>query len=259
MQNIACREKRTVTFCSTQTISLPIQCISKRPTEPLLKKEPQKPALRKKDNMKEFEKFVKRRVFENALLSKLQKGTSMLQYGRGSKKSGKIRKFWVSKDGTELVFQKESIKRLSLQKIMPNLSALRRIPLAEVERILHGPRTKGFEDYNLFEGNPENCFSLVLSNGKCVELECLSRDDFMLWFQGLQCLCPLSSQYLSRAKINWQRFHMKVFVLQASQNLAILEILQSLTRPRSDSSLLQEYSKKQKPFHSHSAIKISHS
>jgi len=105
----------------------------------------------------------------------------------------------VSDDGTELW--------VSPPEILPSLkeSQLVILHLADVMRIVPGPRTQMFKNYDFLNNNPQDCFSLLFPGRITLDIECKSRDNFMNWYQGLQYLVPRNYRHLSRGRLNWTR------------------------------------------------------
>ncbi len=69
--------------------------------------------------------------------------------------------------------------------------------------IIVGPRTQPFSKYDWKTGRPWNCFSLIADH-RSVDIECLSRDQFMTWYFGLMQLVPLNFNNLDKPQVLWR-------------------------------------------------------
>lgn len=145
-------------------------------------------------------------------ISSLRKGDRMIKYDTKGKSTH--RHFRITKDGTELKWSKFNG--------VPKIS---KIELATVVQIVIGPRTQIFRtaQYDWKTQKPWNCFSLV-TRERSLDIECLSRDQYVTWILGLQSLVPLTFRLHSRATIHWHRALFKTVQIAQNTLLPVSEV-----------------------------------
>jgi hypothetical protein len=160
-----------------------------------------KPILKVKGNPQASKKqFEEKQHIEKKYLQEMHKGAVLTQYAVFGQQRSRF--FYVSEDGTELFICKNSgVTKVLGMKPVPE----RVILLADVEFVTFGPRTEAFGEFDWVEGHPFNCFSLIFGEHDSVDIECPDRESFMLWFLGLQSLCPMSFTNLTRGMLSWYR------------------------------------------------------
>lgn len=109
--------------------------------------------------------------------------------------------------------------------------------LADVRGIVFGPRTERFDDYDWLKSQPYNCFSIIC-DGRTLDIECKTREQFMTWFLGMQALCPLSHKFWNRGQLNWHRALYKTLQIAGNNGVDITTVwndLVALSRKELDS------------------------
>jgi hypothetical protein len=154
------------------------------------------------------------------LLQRLKKGDSMTKYYDGG--ATRKRHFYVSDDGSELRWCSTKFKGIS-RKIVKNSSLV----LAEVRGIVFGPRTERFSQYDWLKSHPYNCFSIICER-RTLDIECKNREQFMVWFLGLQALSPLSHKFWNRGQLNWHRALYKTLQLAGNSGKDISVVWKEL-------------------------------
>jgi hypothetical protein len=184
--------------------------------------------LKSRDNSKELSQFKKMREREEKFVQIMKRGSVLTKYT--SKGHASERHFYVSEDGSELCWRrvKFTTKKLVKKLLFQNIP-VKKVILADVKQVVLGPRTPGFVKYDWQTGCPWNCFSLVMHD-RCVDIECKSREEFMIWFQGLQYLCPLSPKSLSRAQVNWLRMLLKTSQMATEMSVDVQDVWRMLVK-----------------------------
>jgi hypothetical protein len=145
-------------------------------------------------SQQELELIRKREMNRMVLINRLRDGAKLRKYS-SKKGEAAYRYFYVSSDGTELLWCKSRhFTKFTSSKII----------LASVKQIIMGPRTQGFKNFEWKQENAWLCFSLI-SESRNVDIQCGSKDEFDTWFFGLQHLVPLSHKFFNRAQVNWRR------------------------------------------------------
>jgi hypothetical protein len=99
--------------------------------------------------------------------------------------------------------------------------------LADVRGIVFGPRTERFDSYDWLKWQPYNCFSIIM-DGRTLDVECKTREQFMTWFLGLQALCPLSHKFWNRGQLNWHRALYKTLQIAGNSGVDITTVWNDL-------------------------------
>lgn len=167
-----------------------------------------------------LEELAKLSVFEKErsdFIHILQEGAILTKIYSSGEQSKKF--FFVSKDGSEL-------KYVSMEASASNRSESR-VTLAAIRGVRFGIAKFG-QVYDWENGSPENCFSIVLSRERRIDVECPSKEVMVKWFLGLQILCPMSHKNISRAQLNWRRAQYKSVKMAKEQGVSENELWRNL-------------------------------
>eukprot|EP00475_Leptophrys_vorax_P009988 TRINITY_DN1665_c0_g1_i1.p1 TRINITY_DN1665_c0_g1~~TRINITY_DN1665_c0_g1_i1.p1 ORF type:complete len:216 (+),score=38.35 TRINITY_DN1665_c0_g1_i1:182-829(+) len=82
-------------------------------------------------------------------------------------------------------------------------------------------------------------------DGRTLDIECKTREQFMTWFLGLQALCPLSYKFWNRSQLNWHRALYKTLQIAGNSGVDITTVWNDLVAlSRKELASKQEYERR---------------
>lgn len=208
--------KRSVMFGESQE-EIPYICPTKRvskikdPPLPLVTPDEVKPIIKiPKSPMGRSVKAMKaKEIATEQAIAHLKEGIYVTKYTL--KGIPKLRFIKVSSDGSQLMWKSKTAGFYT------------KIQLASAKLLVVGPRSRPFERYSWKKGRPWQCLTIHCVD-RTVDLEFVTREEFLMWYDGLLHLVPLNSNNKSLAMVNWYRLLFKSVQISLQTQLAVPKV-----------------------------------